>query len=68
MTNPKQNHEGYTRTGDPLIDEVRRRRAQISEECGHDMRRFAERIAALQRKHQDRLVKVPSHMKPKRSA
>ena len=36
---------------DPLIDEVRERRRQIWEECGHDFEKLLERIQRLQAEH-----------------
>lgn len=45
---------------DPLIDEIRRVRHQISEEVGHDPARLIQYYMNLQERHKDRLV-VLSH-------
>ena len=41
---------------DPIIDEIRRVRHRISEECGHDPKRLVEHYMKLQERHKDRLV------------
>jgi len=41
---------------DPLIDEVRERRREIWEECGHDFEKLLERIQRLQAEHPEMLV------------
>lgn len=38
------------------IEEVRRIREQIWDECGHDVHRLFERLKVLEAKHKDRLV------------
>jgi len=35
---------------DPLVDEVRRARREISRECGHDIRRLFARYSAMQKR------------------
>ncbi len=41
---------------DPLIDEIRAVRHQISEEVGHDPARLIQYYIKLQERHKDRLV------------
>jgi len=41
--------------GDPVIEEIRGIRRQISEECGHDPRRLADRYRKKQADYADRL-------------
>ena len=43
-------------THEPLLDEIRRVRHEISAELGHDPRKIAAYYADLQRLHHDRLV------------
>jgi len=40
----------------PLVEEVRRRRHEISEEFGHDVRRYGEHLKEFQERFADRLV------------
>ena len=42
---------------DPIIDEIRRVRHRISEECGHDPKTLVEYFMKLQERHKDRLIK-----------
>lgn len=43
--------ERAARQADPLIDEVRRVREQLSNEFGNDPRRLAEELRRLEREH-----------------
>jgi hypothetical protein len=45
--------------GDPLIDEIREIRRQISEEHGNDIRRLGEYLMKVQEQYADRLVRNP---------
>lgn len=40
----------------PIVEEVRRRRAEISREFGDDLDRYGEHIRELQEQYRDRLV------------
>ena len=51
-----------TKTENP-IEEVRRIREQIWDECGHDVHRLFERLKTLKAKHKDRLIQPPPHRK-----
>ena len=42
-----------------IIEQVRRVRHQISEECGHDPKRLVEYYMQVQEQYRDRLVKPP---------
>jgi len=44
---------------DPVIDEIRRVRAEISAEFGHDIRRLVEHYINSQKRHGKRLVEPP---------
>ena len=48
-----QETKGYP---DPLIDEVRERRRQIWDECGHDFDKLLEMIQRLQAEHPEKMV------------
>ncbi|MEX2216492.1 MAG: hypothetical protein WD768_20435 [Phycisphaeraceae bacterium] len=41
---------------DPIVEEVRRAREKILEECGFDLRKLMERLQAEHRHYGDRLV------------
>ncbi len=45
-------------TNEPLLDEIRRVRHEISAELGHDPRMIAEYYADLQRLYQGRVVNL----------
>lgn len=47
------------KTPDPLVDEVREVRRQISARFGHDPVRLAEYYMELQEQYRDRLVAPP---------
>lgn len=36
-------------TDDPVVSEVRRARAELSERCGHDLRRFGEMMREIEK-------------------
>lgn len=40
----------------PIVDDVRRRRGEISSRFGDDLDRYFEHIRAIQEQHRDRLV------------
>jgi hypothetical protein len=44
---------------DPVIDEIREVRRQISEQCGHDAERLVAYYMAMQEKYRDRLLQPP---------
>ena len=46
---------------DPLIDEVRRRRRELFEELGCDLKRLGEVIQQRQAEHPERLVDRRKH-------
>jgi hypothetical protein len=56
--------------GDPMVDDVRRARFEISEMCGHDPNRLVDYYMQRQEQHRDRLVSygVPSTPKAKGNA
>ena len=51
MNTPREPYE------DPLIDEVRRRRANLYESLGGDLRKLFEAIQRLQREHPEKVSK-----------
>ena len=58
MTNPEKNKPST----DPLIDEVRAAREELSREFGHDPRRLAEELRRVQKELETggaRIVPVP---------
>ena len=44
----------------PVIDEIREVRHQISEECGHDPARLVAYFVELQKQYPDRLLPAPA--------
>lgn len=42
--------------GDPLIEEVRRRRREVAEEFGYDLRRLFDELRRRESEHPERLV------------
>jgi hypothetical protein len=44
----------------PIVEEVRRRRHEISKQFGHDLNAYYEHIYEVQAKHQSRLVDQPT--------
>ena len=46
---------------DPVIDEVRRIRREISEQFGHDPARLAARYIEMQQQSKDRLIDINDH-------
>ena len=40
----------------PIVEEVRRRRMEMSAEFDHDLKKFCAHLRQLQDKHKDRLV------------
>ena len=47
------------KTPDPVIDEIREIRHQISEMCGHDPRKLVAYFQEIQRQYSDRLLVFP---------
>ena len=45
---------------DPLIDEVREIREEISRECGHDLNKLFEELRRIQDQQPDRVVRRQS--------
>lgn len=43
-------------TSDPIVEEVRKVRQELFEQCGCDLERFMEFIRKSQAKHGDRLI------------
>jgi hypothetical protein len=43
-------------TLDPIVAEVRARRAEVMKACGYDLDRFVERLRQYQLEHPERLV------------
>lgn len=62
MNAEKNNHP------DPLIDEVRERRREIWDECGHDFKKLLEMIQCVQAEHPGKLVDLrkPSQITPEK--
>ena len=48
--------EASNTASDPLIDEVRAIRREISERFGHDVDRLCDHLQELERQHPERLV------------
>ena len=44
---------------DPVIDEIREIRRQISSKCGHDPVQLAEYYQEIQKQYADRLIGTP---------
>ncbi len=42
---------------DPLIDEVRQIREEISRECGHDLKKLFEELHRIQEQQQDIVIR-----------
>lgn len=40
----------------PIVEEVRRRRSELSERFGHDLRAYGEHVREVQAKYQARVV------------
>ncbi len=40
----------------PIVEEVRRRRHELSERFGHDLRKYGEHLREVEKEYQDRLV------------
>ncbi len=40
----------------PIVEEVRKRRREISERFGHDLKAYAEHLKQIEQKHRDRVV------------
>ncbi len=53
---------------DPIVEEIRRIRRQLSEECGHDVRRFGEMIRERQRKSGREYIPPPERSRAKDAA
>jgi hypothetical protein len=51
------------RTDDPVIDEIRRVRHEISAQFDHDPRRLVEHYIELQKEFEDRLLKEEEETK-----
>ena len=52
--------EASNTASDPLIDEVRAIRREISERFGHDVDRLCDHLQELERQHPERLVEPPT--------
>jgi hypothetical protein len=68
--NPEAEHPSReaSESADPLVDEVRRVRHEISAECGHDPYRLVEYYMRLQEQHSERLVGAPDPASKDQSA
>ena len=42
---------------DPLIDEIRKIREEISRECGHDLKKLFEELHRIQEQQQDIVIR-----------
>ena len=42
---------------DPIVEEVRKAGAELSEEAGHNLHQFCENLRTQQRAHAERLVR-----------
>lgn len=49
---------------DPLIDEVRAIRQRISERFGNDVRRLAEHLKEVERRHRGRVIRREDFLPP----
>lgn len=49
----------------PIVDEVRRRRHEISERFGHDLMRYAEHLKEIEAQHRDRVVSQVTVVAPR---
>lgn len=47
-----------------IVDEVRRRRQELSERYGHDLRRYAEHLRELESQHAARVVSQLTVVRP----
>ena len=50
----------------PIVEEVHRRRHEISERFGHDLTRYAEHLKQIEEKHRDRVVSQITVVAPRR--
>jgi hypothetical protein len=48
----------------PIVEEVRRRRHEISQRYGHDLQRYAEHLREIEEKHRDRIVSQVTVVRP----
>jgi len=53
---------------DPLIDEVRQIRTDLSASFDNDMEKLCEHLRKIESKHRDRVVKPNSNRRPRSSA
>jgi len=59
MTQDSRQTNAGTPNADPLIDEVRRIRREISDRFGNDVRRLSERLREFQRESRARVRRRP---------
>ncbi len=48
----------------PIVDEVRRRRQELSERYGHDLRRYAEHLREIETRNAVRVVSQVTVVRP----
>jgi len=48
----------------PIVDEVRRRRHEISARFGHDLRAYAKHLKEVEEKYRDRVVSQITVVRP----
>lgn len=65
---PEQLTQGGELTSDPIIDEVRRVRAQICQEFNNDINAMAEYFRKKEQEHPERLVSLPPKRTRQRAA
>lgn len=53
-------------TDSPIVDEVRKRRHEISERFNHDLSKYCEHLMEAQEEYRDRLVDRATVVKSKR--
>jgi len=44
-------------TSDQVIEEIRRSRCRLSQECGHDVSRYIDRISVFNQKYEEQVAK-----------
>jgi hypothetical protein len=49
----------------PIVEEVRKRRHEISERYGHDLRAYAQHLKELEEKHRSRVVSQVTVVAPR---
>ena len=53
---------------DPIVEEVRKARRDLFEECGNDLGRFFEFLRESEKKHGDRLIRSVEELRTRRKS